>query len=110
MTDNDPTETTENGQRKQLHSENETRSFSLMGSNKDQGEVGTEDRQKRKRGRSATKHKRAKKSYKNKHSKRMRRYRSTLLSSPIEKSFPFTKRHKSQRKKRKHCKHSSSLS
>ena len=45
MTDNNPTETTEDGQRKQLYSENETRSFSLMGSNKDQREVGTKDRQ-----------------------------------------------------------------
>ena len=41
MVDYNATDTTEDGQRKQVHSENEITSPSLMGSNKDQGEVGT---------------------------------------------------------------------
>ena len=40
MADNNATDTTEDGQRKQVHSENEIRSPSLMSFNKDQGEVG----------------------------------------------------------------------
>ena len=40
MADYNAVDTTEDGQRKQIHSENEIRSPSLMGSNKDQGEVG----------------------------------------------------------------------
>ena len=64
MVDNNATDTTEDGQRKQVHSENRIRSPSLMGSDKDQGEVDTGNSlkgvsQKRKRGRSATKHKKA---------------------------------------------------
>ena len=66
MADNNTTDTTEDRKRKQVPS--------LMGSNKDQGEVGTGNSHKgvsgkRKRGRSCIKHKKAKKSYKNKHSK-----------------------------------------
>ena len=62
MVDYNATDTTEDGQRKQVHSENEITSPSLMGSNKDQGEVGTGNSPKgvsgkRKRGRNATKHK-----------------------------------------------------
>ena len=37
MSDNNATDTTEDGQRKQVHSQNGIRSPSLMGSNKDQG-------------------------------------------------------------------------
>ena len=60
MADKNATDTTEYGQRKQVHSENGIRSSSLMGSDKDQGEVGTgnslkEAYEKRKKGRSATK-------------------------------------------------------
>ena len=96
MADYNATDTTEDGQRKQVHSENEIRRPSLMGSNKDQGEVGTGNSTKQvsgkwKRGRSATKHKKAKKSNKNKHSKNKRRYRSTSSSSSIEKSSPSPK-------------------
>ena len=115
MADNNATDTTEDGQRKQVHSEDEIRSPSLMGSNNDQGEVGTGNSPKgvsgkRKRGRSATKHKKAKNSNKSKHSKNKRRYRSTSSSSLTEKSSPSPKRHKSRRKKRKHCKRSYSSS
>ena len=65
MADYNVTYTTEDGQRKQVHSEYEIRRSSLIGSNKDQGEVGTENSpkgvsRKRKRGRSANKHKKAK--------------------------------------------------
>ena len=42
MADYNAIDTTEDGQRKQVHSGNEVRSPSLMGSNKDQGEVGTQ--------------------------------------------------------------------
>ena len=41
MTDYNVIDTTEGGQRKQIHSENEIRSPSLMGSDKYQGKVGT---------------------------------------------------------------------
>ena len=41
MADNNATDTTEGGHWKQVHSENKIRSPSLMGSNKNQGEVGT---------------------------------------------------------------------
>ena len=86
MAGNNATDTTEDGQRKQVYSENGIRSPSLIGSNKDQGEVGTGNSakgvsEKPKRGRSATKHKKTKKSYKNKLSKSKRRYRSTSSSS-----------------------------
>ena len=62
MVDYNATDTTEDGQRKQVRSENEITSPSLMGSNKDQGEVGTGNSPKgvsgkRKRGRNAIKHK-----------------------------------------------------
>ena len=75
-----------------------------MGSNKDQGKVGTGNSPrgvsgKRKRGRSATKHKKAERSNKNKHPNNKRRYKSTSSSSSTEK-FSSPKRHKSQRKKR----------
>ena len=43
MTDYNAIDTTEDGQRKHVHSKNEIRSPSLMGSNRDQGEVGTGD-------------------------------------------------------------------
>ena len=74
MTDYNAIDTTEDGQRKHVHSKNEIRSPSLMGSNRDQGEVGTGDTPggvsgKRERGRRATKHKKAKRSNKNKHLK-----------------------------------------
>ena len=70
MTDNNVTDTPEDEQRKQVHSENGIRSPSLIGSNKDQGEVDTGNSpegvsEKRKRGGSPTKDKKAKKSYKN---------------------------------------------
>ena len=115
MVDNNATDTTEDGQRKQVHSENGIRSPSLMGSNKDQGEVGTGNSPKRvseiwKKGRSATKHKKVKKSYKNKHSKIKRRYRSTSSSPSTEKPSPSPKRQKSRRKKHKHRKRPSSSS
>ena len=66
MVDYIAVDTTEDGQRKQVHPENEIRSPSLMRSIKDQGEVGTGNLPrgvsgKRKRGRSATKHKKSKK-------------------------------------------------
>ena len=75
-----------------------------MGSNKDQGKVGTGNSPrgvsgKRKRGRSATKHKKAERSNKNKHPNNKRRYKITSSSSSTEK-FSSPKRHKSQRKKR----------
>ena len=65
MADNNATDTTEDGQRKKFHSENEIRSPSLMGSKKDEGDVGTGNSPKgvsgkRKRGRSANNHKKAK--------------------------------------------------
>ena len=113
MIDNNATDTTEDGQRKQVHSENRIRSPSLMGSDKDQGEVDTGNSlkgvsQKRKRGRSATKHKKAtKKIIQKQHSKSKRRYRSTSSSSLTEEFSPSLKRHKSRRKKRKHHKLSS---
>ena len=44
MAYNNATDTTKDGHRKQVHSENEIRSPSLMGSNKGHGKVGTEDR------------------------------------------------------------------
>ena len=44
MAYNNATDTTKDGHRKQVHSETEIRSPSLMGSNKGHGEVGTEDR------------------------------------------------------------------
>ena len=86
MADNNTTDTTKDKQGKQVHSENEIGSSSLMGSNKDQGEVGIGNSSKgvsvkRKRMRSATKHKKAKKTYKNQPSKNKRRYRSTSSSS-----------------------------
>ena len=66
MADYNATDTTEDEQKKQAHSENEIRSPSLMGSNKHQGEVGTGNSPKGvfgkwRRGRNATKHKKAKK-------------------------------------------------
>ena len=66
MADNNTTDTTKDKQRKQVHSENGIGSSSLMGSNKDQGEVGIGNSSKgvsvkRKRMRSATKHKKQKK-------------------------------------------------
>ena len=75
-----------------------------MGSNKDQGEVGTGNSPrrvsgKRKRGRSASKHKKVERSNKNKHPNNKRRYKITSSSSSTEK-FSSPKRHKSQRKKR----------
>ena len=84
-----------------------------MGSNKDQGKVGTGNSPrgvsgKRKRGRSATKHKKAERSNKNKHPNNKRRYKSTSSSSSTEK-FSSPKRHKSQRKKGKYHKRSSSF-
>ena len=115
MTDYNAIDTTEDGQRKQIHSGNEKRSPSPMGFNKGQGGVGAGNSPrgvsgKRKRGRSATKHKKAKRSNKNKHSKNKRRYRSFSSSSSTEKSSPSPNRHKSRRKKRKHCKRLSSSS
>ena len=81
MADYKATDTTEDGQRKQVHSEKEIRSPFPMGSNKDQGEVGTGNSPKgvsgkRKKGRSATKHKKAKTSNRNRHSRNKSRYRS----------------------------------
>ena len=75
-----------------------------MGSNKDQGEVGTGNSPrrvsgKRKRGRSASKHKKVERSNKNKHPNNKRRYKITSSSSSTEK-FSSPKRYKSQRKKR----------
>ena len=100
MADNNATDTTKDGQRKHVQSDNGMRSPSLMGVY-----------EKRKRGRSATKHKKAKNSYKTKHSKSKRRYRSTSSSWSTEKSSPSPERHKSRRKKCKHRKRSpSSLS
>ena len=69
MADNNATDTTEDGKRRQVHSDDGTRGPSLMGSKKDQGEVGTWTSpkgvsEKRNRERSATKHKAAIKSYK----------------------------------------------
>ena len=115
MVDYNAIDTTKDGQRKQVHSENKIRSTSLMGSYKDQGEFGTENSHREvsgnwKRGWSVTKHKKVKRSNKNKHSKNKRRYRSTSSSSSTEKSSPSPKRHKSQRKNRKHRKRLSSSS
>ena len=86
-----------------------------MGSNRDQGEVGTGNTLggvsgKRERRRSATKHEKAKQSNKNKHSKNNRCHRSTSSSSLTEKSSPSPKRYKARRKKHKYCKRSSSSS
>ena len=41
ISDENSADTTEDGQRKQVHSDNRIRSLSLIGSNKEQGEVGT---------------------------------------------------------------------
>ena len=86
MVDNNAIGTTEDGQRKQVHSENGIVIPSLMGSKKNQEEVVTGNLPKgvtgkRRKGGSATKHKKAKKSDKNKHSNNKRRYRSTSASS-----------------------------
>ena len=82
MVDNNATDTTEDGQKKQVYFVNGIRSISFMDSDKDRGEVGTGNLSKGvsvkwKRERSATKHKKAKTSYKNKQSKSKRLYRST---------------------------------
>ena len=91
MADNNATDITEDGQRKQAYSENGIRSPSLMGPNKNQEKVGTGNltkgvSEKRKRWRSTIKHRKAKKSYKNKHSKSKPRYRNSSSSSSKEKS------------------------
>ena len=67
---NNATDTTEDGSRKQVHSDNGIRSLSLLLSNKDQREADTKNfpegiSEKGKPGRSATKHKKKKNSYKN---------------------------------------------
>ena len=64
--ENNTADTTEDGQRKQVHSDNGIRSPFLMESNKDQGEVGTRNSlirvsEKWNRWRSSSKHKKAKK-------------------------------------------------
>ena len=112
---NNRSDTTEDAQRKLVHCDHAIRSPTLIGSTKDQGEVGTRISPKRvyeklKRGRSATKHKNAENPHKNKnkYSKSKSCYRSTSSSSSTDKSPPSPKRHKSQRKKRKHRKCSSS--
>ena len=78
-----------------------------MGSNKDQGKVGTGNSPrgvsgKRKSGRSATKHKKAERSNKNKHPNNKRHYKSNSSSSSTENFSPSPKILKSQRKKRKY--------
>ena len=99
MAGNNATDKIEDGQRKQVHSDNGIRSFSLMGSNKEQGQVGTGNMsnkffKNRKRRRSATKQKKAKtkSSYRNKHSKSKGRYRSTTSSSLTKTYSPSPKR------------------
>ena len=62
MADNNSANTTEDGQKKQVHSDNGIRSSSLIRSNKDQGEVGTGNSskgvsEKCEKRRSTTKHK-----------------------------------------------------
>ena len=72
MFDNNAADTTEDGQRKQVHSDNGIKSPFLIESIQDQGEVGTGNSPKRvsgkrKSGRNTIKHKKQKRSYKNKH-------------------------------------------
>ena len=113
MDDYNAIDTTEDGQRKLVHSGNEIRSLPSWRPRNTQGKVaqGTclgESLENRK-GEKCYEAQKAKRSKKNKHSKNKRRYRSTSSSSSIEKSSP-PKRHKSRRKKRKHRKHSYFLS
>ena len=100
MADNNATDTTEDGQRKQVHSEMELEALPSWGPTKAKGRLakGTRVRESLENGRGREvlpNTKKAKKSYKNKPSNNNRRYRSTSSSSSTEKSSPSPKKHKS---------------